>query len=164
MVTQDTTASSHWRWRGHVTPMCPIIALWSLTDTDGGIIKTMFMMTVSSSVATTRCECFVFILEVPALPRLVALVVHQLVAVVLVFLAHLHSPGLVDPGMLLTKPASHGVSLGGGGAGGGPGGAAVEGVAHVPIAGADCVVAMTIRIIIIVSTRVAEDGIIVAHV
>ena len=91
--------------------MCPVIALWSLTDTDGGIIKTMFMMTVSSSVATTRRECFVFILEVPALPRLVALVVHQLVAVVLVFLAHLHSPGLVDPGMLLTKPASHGVSL-----------------------------------------------------
>ena len=91
--------------------MCPVIALWSLTDTDGGIIKTMFMMTVSSSVATTRCECFVFILEVPALPRLVALVVHQLVAVVLVLLSHLHSPGLVDAGVLLTKPASHGVSL-----------------------------------------------------
>ena len=99
------------------------------------------MVTVSAPVASIPSKGLVLILEVPALPGLVALIADHLVTVVLILLTHLHSPVLL-PGawVFLSKPAPHGVHGGGGRAGRGEGGAAVVTVAHLLSAGAHCVV------------------------
>ena len=91
----------------------------------------------------------VLVLQVPALPHLVAVLADQLVAVVLVVQADVHLPGLVTRvRMFLPKPASHGVRLRGGGQGGAVARARVVSVAEVLVAGAHGLTVMTVGLVI----------------
>ena len=56
---------------------CPVIALRRVADADGDIIEAMFMVTISAAVTSIPSKCLMLILEVPALPGLVALVANQ---------------------------------------------------------------------------------------
>ena len=101
-----------------------------------------------AGVAAAASVLLVLVLQVPALPHLVAVLADQLVAVVLVVQADVHLPCLVTRvGMLLPKPASHGVGLRGGGQGGAKGGARVVSVAEVLVAGAHSLVIVTVGLV-----------------
>ena len=106
------------------------------------------MVTVLAGVTAAARVLLVLVLQVPALPHLVAVLADQLVAVVLVVQADVHLPCLVTRvGMLLPKPAPHGVGLRGRGQGGAEGRARVVSVAEVLVAGAHSLVIVTVGLV-----------------
>ena len=143
---------------------CPVIALRAVTNADGHVVPAVLVVTVAPGVAPAPRVLLVLVLEVPALPHLVPVLAHQLIAVVLVVQADVNLPGLVTRvGMLLSKPAPHGVCLRGGGEGRAVGGASVVIIAQVGVTGADGLVIVTVGLIIIVAL-VTEDGVLVADI